>query len=74
MPDLVPFHIDLAGWEQERVATVLTGAGDLMDLHGMYWDEADATQRLYGGLDAEQRAVYQQLVDAGVMDAARSTS
>lgn len=67
MPDLVPFHIDLAEWEQQRLAAVLAGAGDQLDLVGMYWDECDAHRLLYAGLSPEQWKVYDQLVEAGVL-------
>lgn len=68
MPELVEFTVDLTGWEQQRVATVLTAAGDQLDLHTMYWDECDAHRILYTGLSPEQWAIYDHLTAAGVLN------
>lgn len=67
MSDLVPFTIDLAAHEQARLAAVLAGVGDQFDLVDMYYGECDATRMLHGSLDAEQRKIYDQLAEAGVL-------
>ena len=59
---------DLTAHEQRRLAAVLAATPDL-DPGAVLADETEAHRLLYGGLDAEQRATYRMLVDAGVLDA-----
>ncbi len=63
-----PFHFDLAAHEQQRLAAVLDAASDL-DPGAVLVSETEAHRMLYSGLDAEQRATYRLLVDAGVLEA-----
>jgi hypothetical protein len=67
MSDLTPVTFDLSGHETARVAAVLAACSDDLDLLTMHQDECDARRLLYSSLNAEQRAVHQQLTDAGIL-------
>jgi hypothetical protein len=60
--------LDLAAHEQRRLAAVFAATPDL-DPGRVLADEAEAHRLLYSGLDAEQRATYRMLVEAGVLGA-----
>jgi hypothetical protein len=65
---LPAYAFDLTAHEQRRLAAVLAGTPDFEPAAALA-AEAEAHRMLYSGLDAEQRATYQMLVDAGVLDA-----
>lgn len=65
--NLTPVAFDLSGHETTRVAAVLAACSDDLDLLTMYYDEADARRLLYSSLSPEQRAIHQQLTDAGIL-------
>lgn len=67
MPDLTPVTFDFDSHELARLATVLSACSHDLDLLTMHQDECDARRLLYSGLDAEQRAVHQQLTDASIL-------
>ena len=62
------YVFDLAAHEQHRLAAVLAATPDF-DPGAVLAAETEAHRMLYSDLDAEQRATYQMLVDAGVFDA-----
>lgn len=66
--ELASHTFDLAAHEQTRLAAVLAATPDL-DPGVVLAAETAARRMLYSGLDAEQQATYQLLVDAGVLDA-----
>jgi hypothetical protein len=68
MSDLTNVTFDLEGHELARLSAVLTAAADNLSLVTMHALECDARRMLYGGLDAEQRAIYQQLTEAGILN------
>lgn len=59
------FQLDLA--DQERLALVLAASEGLYDPGEVLENERAAHRLLYSNLDAEQRAVYEQLRTAGVL-------
>jgi len=59
------FHIDLG--DQERLALVLEASAGQYDPVALLDGEREAHRRLYSNLDAEQRAIYQELRAAGVL-------
>ncbi|WP_219412801.1 DUF6400 family protein [Pseudonocardia nigra] len=65
---LVRHAFDLTAHEQHRLAAVIAASPDL-DPGAVLAIEAEAHRMLYSDLDAEQRAIYRMLVDAGVLDA-----
>ena len=67
MTHLTEVAFDLSGHETARVAAVLAACSDDMDLLAVYNAECDARRMLYGSLSPEQRAVHQQLTDAGIL-------
>lgn len=67
MSELVDWSLDLYGHELERTATVLAAAGHTMDLLTMHANETDAHRMLYTGLNHEQRQIYRQLQQAGIL-------
>ena len=68
MTDLTAFNVDLEGHELTRLSAVLTACGDNLRLVSMHAAECDARRMLYTGLDAEQRAIYQKLTEAGILN------
>ena len=64
---LTEVTFDLSGHETARVAAVLAACSDDVDLVAMHNAECDARRMLYSSLDAEQRAIHQQLTDAGIL-------
>jgi hypothetical protein len=67
-PGLASHSFDLGAHEQRRLAAVLDAMPDL-DVLAVLDAETQAHRMLYSGLDAEQRATYRMLVDAGVLEA-----
>jgi len=67
MTHLTEITFDLTGNETARVAAVLAASPDNMDLLTMYYDECDARRMLYSSLNPEQRAIHQQLTNAGIL-------
>jgi hypothetical protein len=65
---LASHSFDLGAHEQRRLAVVLEAMPDL-DVLAVLDSEAQAHRMLYSGLDAEQRATYRMLLDAGVLEA-----
>lgn len=67
--DLTPFVMDLDSHELTRTAAVLEAANatDTLDPVTLYAGECEARALLYGNLDVEQRRVYRELVEAGVL-------
>jgi hypothetical protein len=61
------FTFDLSADEMRRRAEVIKALGPDWDPIAVLRGEAEAYDLLYSGLDADQQAVYQQLVDAGVL-------
>jgi hypothetical protein len=61
------FTFDLSADEMRRRAEVIKALGPDWDPIAVLQGEAEAYDLLYSGLDADQRAIYQQLVDAGVL-------
>ena len=67
--DGAPSHVfDLTAHEQHRLASVLAATPDL-DPASVLATETEAHRMLYSGLDAQQQAIYQMLVEAGVLGA-----
>jgi hypothetical protein len=64
------FVIDLTAYERQRIGAVLEAMPD-WDPGAVLVAETEADARLYSGLDAEQRAVYDLLSREGVLDARR---
>jgi hypothetical protein len=64
---LTPVDFDFDNHELTRLAAVLSACSDDMDLLTLYYNECDAHRLLYSSLDAEQRAIHQQLTDAGIL-------
>lgn len=64
------FVIDLTAHERRRICAVLEAMPD-WDPGAVLAAETEAHARLYSGLDAEQRAVYDLLSREGVLDARR---
>lgn len=64
---LTPVTFDFDSHELARLAAVLAACSDDIDLVTLYYNECDALRLLYSSLDAEQRAVHQQLTDAGIL-------
>ena len=62
------FVLDLTAHEQTRLAAVVAAMPDL-DPGAVLAAETEAHRLLYSGLDAQQRATYRMLVDAGVLGA-----
>lgn len=69
MNELTDIAFDLTGHETARVAAILAACADDLDLLTMYHAECDARRLLYTSLSPEQRAVHQQLTDAGILSA-----
>jgi hypothetical protein len=67
MTHLTPVTFDFDSHELTRLAAVLAACSDDLDLLTMYQDECDARRMLYSSLNAEQRAIHQQLTDAGIL-------
>ena len=67
MASLVPFHIDLASHEGSRLAAVLDAVGPDWDPVEIYHGEAEAARLLYGDLDPNQQATYDELIAAGAL-------
>jgi hypothetical protein len=61
------FAVDLTADELRRRAEVLKALGPDWDPVAAIQGEQEAYDLLYSGLDAEQEAVYAQLVEAGVL-------
>jgi hypothetical protein len=64
------FVIDLTAHEHQRICAVLDAMPD-WDPTAVLAAEIEAYGRLYSGLDAQQRAVYDLLSQEGVLDARR---
>jgi hypothetical protein len=62
------FFIDLTAYERRRECAALDAMPD-WDPVAVLAAETEAHTRLYTGLDAEQRAVYDLLFAEGVLDA-----
>ncbi|HEX4250043.1 MAG TPA: DUF6400 family protein [Pseudonocardia sp.] len=60
------FQLDL-GDDQERLALVMEASAGLYDPIAMLEGEREAHRMLYGNLDAEQQAIYDELRAAGVL-------
>ncbi|MDF3290345.1 DUF6400 family protein [Streptomyces silvisoli] len=60
-------EIDLTREEARRRAEVIAALGEDWDPIAVLEGEEEAYRRLYSGLDEEQRAVYRQLREAGVL-------
>jgi hypothetical protein len=61
------FAFDLSAHEMRRRAEVIKALGPDWDPIAVLQGESEAYALLYSGLDAQEQAVYQQLVDAGVL-------
>jgi hypothetical protein len=61
------FTFDLSADEMRRRAEVIKALGPEWDPIAVLQGEAEAYDLLYSELDADQQAVYQQLVDVGVL-------
>jgi Family of unknown function (DUF6400) len=68
LEDHTAYVFDLTVNEQRRLAAVLDATPDF-DPVTVFAAEAEAYRMLYSGLDAEQQAAYQLLVDAGALNA-----
>jgi hypothetical protein len=66
MADLTEMTFTFDDHELARVVTVLSACEDL-DLVSMHAGECDARRLLYSSLDLEQRAIYRQLNEAGIL-------
>lgn len=66
-PALVDFTIDLTSQETLRRARVMEAVGPDWDPIEVLRGEEAAYDLLYGGLDADQQRVYDDLVTAGVL-------
>jgi hypothetical protein len=66
--ELRPFEVDFAKDEIARRSQMLAVAPE-QDPGEALVEESAARALLMSGLDAEQRAIYRMLVDAGVLDA-----
>jgi hypothetical protein len=67
MPDLTPVTFDFDSHELARLAAVLSACSHDLDLLTMHQNECDARRLLYTNLSPEQRAIHQQLTDAGIL-------
>jgi hypothetical protein len=67
------FEIDLSADEIRRRTEVLKALGPDWDPLAVLRGEEEAYDLLYSGLDAEQQAVYDELVRAGVLNRPGST-
>ncbi len=65
--DLIEFSIDLTAHEIARQAEVRLALNDDFDEITALEDEQLAYRMLYSDLDAEQQAVYDNLVEHGVL-------
>ena len=68
-PAPVPFALDLDTHELTRLSAVLTACGDNLDLVTMHATESTARRLLYSNLSPEQRRIYGELHEAGVLGA-----
>lgn len=59
--------LDLTTHEQTRLTCVLEALGDNYNPYKAVIGEVAAHALLYSGLDAEQQAIYDELVAAGVL-------
>ncbi|MPZ65551.1 MAG: hypothetical protein GEU83_08545 [Pseudonocardiaceae bacterium] len=60
--------VDLTGHEHtSRRAAVLAAADDYDPAAALDAEQQQATAMLYSGLDEQQQAIYDELVDAGVL-------
>ena len=66
--DLTPVTFDLDTHELERLSAVLHACGDNLSLVSMHAAECDARRMLYTGLNPDQRAIYQRLTEAGIIN------
>lgn len=66
-PNELAFSVDLTLGEVERRAAIVESLGDDWDPVAVLAGEQEAYELLYGGLDAEQQRVYDELVQAGVL-------
>lgn len=64
---LFTFAVDLTADEMRRRAEVIRALGPEWDPVAMLHEETAAYELLYAGLDVEQQAIYDDLVDAGVL-------
>jgi hypothetical protein len=64
---LFTFAFDLTADEMRRRAEVIKALGPEWDPVAMLHGETVAYELLYAGLDAEQQAFYDDLVEAGVL-------
>lgn len=64
------FHAeyDLTAHEPRRIAAVLEASDDL-DPAAVHADEVEAHRLLYSDLDDEQQAVYDMLIEEGLINA-----
>lgn len=60
------FRLDI-GDDHERLALVLEASAGLYDPIALLEGEREAHRMLYGNLDAEQQAIYDELRAAGVL-------
>jgi hypothetical protein len=65
---LTPVEFDFDSHELARLAAVLSACPDDLDLITMHQNECDARRLLYSSLSPEQRAIHQQLTDAGILN------
>jgi hypothetical protein len=63
----VPFTVDLTAHEGARLAAVVNAPGPPWNPTDIYIGEAQAHQRLYAHLDADQQATYRMLLAAGAL-------
>ena len=68
MTDLTAFNVDLEGHELTRLSAVLTACGDNLRLVSMHAADCDARRLLYSSLNPDQRAIYQRLTEAGIIN------
>ncbi|MEV6397030.1 DUF6400 family protein [Streptomyces sp. NPDC051907] len=66
-PEHIDFEISLTHEEGRRRAAVVEAMGDGWDPIAVLEGEQEAERRLYSGLDADQRRIYDELVSAGVL-------
>ena len=68
MNDLTDMAFDFGTHELTRLSAVLTACGNNLNLVTMHAAECDARRLLYSSLNPEQRRIYQQLTEAGILN------
>lgn len=65
---LTPMEFDLTDHELTRLSAVLNACATNLNLVTMHAAECDARRLLYSSLNPEQRAIHQQLTEAGILN------